>query len=677
MGAKATVTQSSFLGGEWAPVNDTRQDNPAYRTACAALQNMILVEQGAATRRSGTEWLGPSYKRMAAQLLAFQSSALTPLCAEFTPGSLNAGADGALKFWYGTGPVCNSRNVITASSSSGGTLTLTGTGHTGWAIGDQFIIFCPSGITMANAGVVANRTLSITGINTGGANDIITAVDDMGVALPMNITSGGLNTATMLRLLRFTYTGLGSSIGLETIRLVQAQTAGFTLAPGLAPQAIVMTTDVVAGSDADPAMGFSAASFVDGPYLDPTSTFGTACGTVSAYSGSITYTPSDGTTFDSVKDIGRHIRLWSQPGVWASGSTYNYGNTVTYPAGTEQFWVSIDKNNANTNQIPGTVSLQTTNVSIAYWAPSPTEGQWAWGKITAVGGGGTSCTVSLQTSLNSNNGTTITGCQLGVYRVGTYPTCGMFTEGRLWLAGAVTNRFDATMTGGADITTLTFSPTDIYNTVNDDHGISETFNFGDDMSTIQWMAPDPRGIICGTPGGEILLASSTLDDAMTPSNIRARRVSRVKGANVVPVRIGTALLFIQRFARRVIEYLEVLNLGGAPGYTGRHLNENARHITDPGVTEIHYQEETAPVVWATMKDGTFAGCTYRRLSRYATDAPVFEGWHRQIIGDGSVTITSACTVPGVDGTSDQLFLSTNDVNGQGWIETLRPIFETV
>ena len=674
MGNKAVVTQSNFLGGEVAPVDDMRLDSPQYRASCTVLQNMLPVEQGAATRRSGLEWLGPTYKRTAAKLLGFQSSALTPLCMEFTPGSLNSGADGALKFWYNTGPVCNSRNVLTASSSSAGTYTLTGTGHTGWAVADQFVIFCPSSITSANVAAVLNRTFSITAINTGGANDVITAVDDMGNALPTNITANGLNGATMLRLLRYTCTGMGTSTALETIRAIQAQTQSIILIPGLAPQSVQMVTDISSGSDADPGMSFSTTSFVDGPYLDPTSTFGTACGSVNAYSGSITYTPSDGTTFTS-SDVGRHIRLWSQPPAWASGSTYNYGNTVTYPAGTSQFWVSIDKNNANTNQIPGTTSLQTTNVSLAYWAPSPTEGQWAWGKITAQAG--TSCTVSLQTSLNSNNGATITGCQLGVYHPGTYPTCGMFIEGRVFLAGAVVNRFDSSMAGGANGTTLTFSPTDIYNTVNDDHGISETFNFGDDMANILWMAPDTHGILCGTPGGEILISSSTLDDAMTPTNIRARRVSKVKVANAEPRRIGTALIFVQRYMRRVIEYIEVLNLGGAAGFTGRHLNEHARHITNPGVDEIDYQEETAPIVWSKMHDGTLAGCTYKRLSRYATDAPVFEAWHRHVIGDGTTTANSICVLPGTSGLGDQLFINTQDDNAQYWMETMRPIFETV
>jgi len=170
----------------------------------------------------------------------------------------------------------------------------------------------------------------------------------------------------------------------------------------------------------------------------------------------------------------------------------------------------------------------------------------------------------------------------------------------------------------------------------------------------------------------VLVASSTLDDALTPTNIRARMISKFQVANVEPVRSGLSLVFVQRLGRRVIEYLAPSAFSNK--YAGRHLNEYAKHITTAGVKEVAYQEETAPIVWCLTNDGLLSGCTYRRVSPFATEAPVFEGWHRHLIGDGS-TVNSICTAPGVDGISDHLYLNTLDANGYYWVETLRPLFE--
>ena len=649
---------NDFLPGEWNPLSQGRANLPTYHGALNTCLNFIPVEEGALVRRSGIETLGPTYLRGQARMLGFQSSAANPSALELT--------NGKLRLWYGTGPVCtNDRQVITASSSSSGTLTLTTTTNHGWAVGDHIILFCPTTITAANRAVVQNRHLQIA---TQNGTTGLTAKDDKGNALPSDITANGLNGATAIRLLRFDSTGITTAM-LPNVRMVQAQTKAILLS-SVAPQTLSITTDLASGSDTDPTVSFAATSFSDGPYLDAIAD----AGTVSAYSGSITYTTVAQTFVASDATANRHIRLFSQPAAWASGTTYSNGNTVTYTDGS--WWVYVNATSSS-GIIPGTTGTISGNL-VSPWAPAPTAGVWAWGKITGFTSS-TVVTVTLQTALNSANGATMTQSRLGLYTTGTYPTCGAFHKGRIWLAGARPNRFDASQPYDPQSdSTISFSPTDAYGNVNDDDAIADVIN-SDEVNTIYWMKPDHEGLIVGTNGPEFLLHTSNLNDPVTPTTLEQDVITRLGAANIEPVRPGIVLAFVQRYTRRLLEFFTETFSGSK---VARHLNEYAKHIATPGIKEISYQEETVPVIWNVMADGTWAGCTYRRVSRFATEPPTVQGFHRHQIGDGTVTVNSHCVLPGVSSigvndTSDRLYVNTVDLNGDYWVEVLRPLFEDV
>ncbi|HEV2100085.1 MAG TPA: hypothetical protein VGR45_14330 [Stellaceae bacterium] len=646
---RASYTQSGFLGGLWSPLAQGRFDSPFYKQALNVCLNGIITEEGPWTRRSGTETLGPTYLRQAVKFLPFQSEAATPLLMEFT----SDGTNGYLRFWYGTGIVCVNQAFTTASStsSSAGIITLTQS-TAQLAVGDHCLLYCPVGtVTGANAAVVQNRHLKVL-TRSGVGNVTVTLADDLGTALPSNITSGGLDGAKIFQVMRFSFSGLTMAM-LPTMRAIQAQTQSIILS-SLAPQVVTLTAERTTNSD--PTLTFAPASFVDGPYLDPQPD----TGTVSAYTGTITFTPASSTFVAA--DVGRCIRLFSQPAAWASGTTYTNGQYVTDAQG--EWWV-FTYSSGLAGVIPGT-SYTDASSKVTYlpWAPVPGAGQWAWGTITAQAG--TSCTVSLTTNLNSTNGSTISSWQLGVYKAGQYPTCGVYHEGRLWLAGAVPNRFDASMSNAP----LTFSPTDVNGNVLDNSALSETLNF-DDLSDVYWMIPDHQGVLVGTNGGEILLAASALNDPLTPTSIQAHRVSKYMAANVEPRRAGLASIFVQRYTQRVLEHMADAFTGK---FSARHLNEFAKSLTATGVKELAYQEEKAPIVWSLMNDGSLAGCTYRRVSRFSQEPPVMQAWHQHALGDGSM-FTTMCVLPGTSGLSDTLYLGVEDSSSYYWVEMLRPIFE--
>jgi hypothetical protein len=644
--ARSAFHQSSFLGGEWSPTAQGRSDLPMYRAAMNVCMNGMPVEEGAWTRRSGTQFIASTRNKGYAKLLPFHATNSSYLL-EFT--------DNSLRMYQGTSPLFTTvHSTVTASSLSAQLLTVTLTSGTGFLAGDDVMLWSPTTLDFAAIGPFRNRVMKVT---TVSGNDI-TMGDETGAAFGAGVTSGAnvLATCVLYQIMRFNTPWTGNTT-LRSLRGVQANDGGTTnsiiLSSTSQPYELQATTAA--------AMSLAAFTLEDGPYLDAQPD----TGTVNGYSGTITFTPTSSTF--AATDISRNIRLFSQPAAWLVGTTYAQGDNVTYQ---NAYWKSAVAGNVGV--IPGT--LNTSNVMV--WLPAPQAGSWAWGYITAQTTSVATVAISpLSAALQSANGTTITTWHLGVYKSGQYPTCGVYFGGRLYLGGAIANRFDASSSNDPN----NFSPTDQFGTVMDNNAISATLN-SDDLNDIRWMAADHQGLLMGTSSGEWLIRSSNLDDPITPTSIQAHRVTNYGVAAVEPHRAGMSLVFVQRYGQRILEYLAD-TLSGR--FTGKHLNEVAKHITAAGAVEMAYQEEKAPVLWVLMTDGSLAGCTYRRISRFVTENPVFQGWHRQVISSGYAgalvrLATSIVVLPNDDGLSDMLYIASTDTSGlNGAVEVLRPLYEDV
>lgn len=654
----AAYTQNAFLGGEWGPLSQGRADLPAYKTALSTVLNAVVAEEGAWLRRSGFQYLCKTRSGNYAKLLPLATSQNeNAYVMEFT--------DGYVRFFNGTS-ICFTtvHSLLTASSFSSGTLTLTVVSGTGFAVGDDIMLWSPPTLDPAKIQAFRGRVMRLTAVS----GTTLTAKDETGTAFSgLSSTTGDLVGCVVYQVAHKTTSWTGQDVlaALRVVQVPQVSTGSYSLvlSQTVVPTGIIVSSAQVVTLTAainDPIVGFS-----DGPYLDPQGIIvdlPAETGTVNAYSGSITFTPAS-TTFVAA-DVGRCIRLYQQPAAWASGTGYTYGQVVTYDS---KFWVSIGTGTyaTNTGTIPGT-----TIGGVTVWAPAPNQAVWAWGVITAQAT--TTCTVSLKTNLVTANGSTITTWRLGLYMAGQYPTCGTYWGGRLWLGGAVPNRWDAGMAGENP---LHFSPTAANGQVDDNHAISFPFA-ADDNNTVLWMSPDQQGVMMGTASGEWLVHSGN-ESPITPTNIRADRVTRFGAADMEAQRAGMCLIFVQRYQRRVMEHL-VENQSAR--YSARHLNEFAKHLATEGVEEIVYQEETVPVLWARMADGSLAGCTYRRASRFITEQPL-EAWHKHIVGGNYSSdivrpITSICGMPAPQGLNDYLYAVTSDVNDADYfVQLLRPMFE--
>lgn len=296
---------------------------------------------------------------------------------------------------------------------------------------------------------------------------------------------------------------------------------------------------------------------------------------------------------------------------------------------------------------------------------------WGYVKIT----GWTSTTVVTVTVLSTLTNTSAkTFFRMGVWSGTTgYPSVLTFHEDRLVFAGNTNypQRMDASVTSEYS----NFAPSDTAGVVLSTHALSFTFN-ANDVNVVRWVISDEKGLLVGTAGGEWLVRPSSTGEALTPSNVTAKRSTKYGSANVQALQFGKSVLFLQKAGRKVRELTYFFD---ADGFRATDLTLLAEHISVTGVTEMAAQKEPQPILWCVRGDGYLAGLTYER------DVDSFKvGWHRHLVGGvsdaaGSAAIVeSAAAIPSADGTRDELWvLVKRYVDGAvvRHIEYLMPIFD--
>lgn len=640
--ANASTLQSSFLGGEWSKAFQGRADHKNYPTALATCLNSHPIEEGAWVRRSGTQFCATTRSGKTGALLPFTMTNANPYTLEFTAGFL--------RFYAGNDLVTDpATTVVSLSTAKPAVLVTSGDS---WASGDQ--------IRLGNIPSVKLRDITVTGSgHTWTLTDAVTGAAIDGSQL--GSVGGGVTASRIVtQVTPYTAADLPNLRGVEITQSTQQ----------LVIFCATHLPQVITATPGTPYFTFSqiaAAPFLDGPYIDQTDP-GNAGWLTGALSGSTTFTCSSGTAvdfggFDS-RDIGRLIRIRNEPPVWDTGATYHNGDQVSYPSqqaaggAATQYYTATDVGTGGTQG-------DEPDTNPAKWPVTPAKAYWVWATITGI--------VS-PTEVNITFGpgqvlffTTGTTFVLGlICKKYPYPSCGTYYGGRLWMGGSLPNRFDASRVAGP----FWFAPTDAYGTVNDDDAMDYTLD-SSDQNTLLWLLPDHLGLVVGTAAGEWLIQSTTLGNPITPTSIQAYRGTKYGCAFADPVRTGISIVFIQKFKRRILEWLSDVFTGK---FIAPNLSQAAKHLAAPGIAQVVYQEETAPIIWARCDDGSLIGCTYRRVSAFTTEEPAFVGWHHHSLGGGR-TVVSLAMGPSADGLIDALKLITTDSNGLCHVETLTPIFD--
>lgn len=296
---------------------------------------------------------------------------------------------------------------------------------------------------------------------------------------------------------------------------------------------------------------------------------------------------------------------------------------------------------------------------------------WGWAKITAF----TSTTVVSATVVKAfGAATAVTIWRLGLWSDTTgYPSTATFHEDRLFFAGNTSNpqRLDGSRSGDYE----NFAPTDPDSVVTASHAVGFSLN-SNDVNVVRWMTSDEKGLLVGTVGGEWRVGSANSNEAMHATNITAKKSTTYGSANVQPVQVGKAALFIQRAGRKLRDMQYFYDVDG---FRAADMTLLSEHITAGGITQLAFQKEPQQIVWCVRGDGALIGMTYER-----EDNEIKLGWHRHELGgygdaaQGMVQVESVACIPAPSGTRDELWLLCKRyINGQvvRYVEYMTKIFE--
>jgi hypothetical protein len=159
---------------------------------------------------------------------------------------------------------------------------------------------------------------------------------------------------------------------------------------------------------------------------------------------------------------------------------------------------------------------------------------WTWLTITARAST-TSITATIS-GPNASAGTATINWRLGVWSATTgYPAVSVLFGDRLYFGGSTTypDRIDGSVVSDYE----NFAPSNAAGTVADNNAVSFTLN-ANDVNAIYWLANDEKGLVVGTAAGEWVVRPSTVGEAITPTNINAKRSTKYGSKNVTPILTG-------------------------------------------------------------------------------------------------------------------------------------------
>lgn len=622
---RASPNLNAFDAGEFAPVLEGRTDLTRYSAGCRVLENFLPLVVGPAVRRPGTHFVASTrFPDQRSVLLSFQYSTEQSYCLEF--------GNGYVRFYRNDGPLLETAKTITGATQTNPVVLATGTAH-GWSANDDIEVGGIAGMTQLNGRRFRVTVVDSTHVSLKDQHGV--AVDGTGYSA---YSTGG--TASRVYTLTTPYqeqdlTGLKIAQSVDTLYIAHQEYVPRKL------QRYGTTNWVLSQID-----------FLDGPFL-PTNT-GQATLTPGASSGasiSLNSTTSITITSTAASPFGA-IRVTASNHGWKTGDRVQVAGVTGSPnaIGT---W-TVTRVSANAFDLNGSVfdsagtggtakphifedGTQTAGLTdVGRLVRLQHSSTWGWGRIISVTD---AQHATIDIISNFGAATATASWRLGLYsQPGGYPSCVTIYEGRLFLGGCplAPTRVDGSISqDSAGINYETFSPTRTDGTVTDAEALQYPLDSGD-VNNVLWMKDDEKGLLIGTKGGEWLLRSNALGDALTPTNIKATRGTTYGSyENSQPVRTGGDVLFVQRKQRKVrnLNYTYEKD-----GFQAGDLTLLSPHITQGGLGQLAYQAEPQGWVWAVRGDGQCAIVGYDRDEQKV-------GWARVKFGgyqDAARLLPAAC-----------------------------------
>lgn len=227
--------------------------------------------------------------------------------------------------------------------------------------------------------------------------------------------------------------------------------------------------------------------------------------------------------------------------------------------------------------------------------------------------------------------------QLGAFSDTTgWPRAVAFYEQRLVFGGTATQPQTIFFSQGGDFENFERG-------TDADDGLVYTIG-SNEVNVIRYLASG-KNLIVGTSGGEFVVRASGFDEPLNPTNTQIKQQTTYGSADIQPMQVGNATLFLQRAKRKM---RELVFSNESDSYVAPDMTILAEHITEGGIDEFAYQQEPDSVAWCVRSDGVLACMTYRREEQVVA-------WQRHIVGGTDAVVESVAVIPG-DLDEDQVYV---------------------
>lgn len=267
--------------------------------------------------------------------------------------------------------------------------------------------------------------------------------------------------------------------------------------------------------------------------------------------------------------------------------------------------------------------------------------RFGMGRITAIGGGGTTATITVTRRIPESLAT-----------VGSHKWAhGAFSQAEGWphLVCLWAGRL------------IFFKGVEMFGSVVGDYGggqvnfapLTDSGLFAADMAFRRrleladpplWVKADKEALLVGTAKGEILITPVNGNEPISGDNLASAPQSSYGSAQVWPLDVGISALFAQRGARKIREAEYTYE---RERFVGINITVWARHITRSGVRQLAFQQEPEEMVWAVRGDGVLAAHPHSPEQQT-------KGWSRVKLGAGQAL--SIVAIPSPDGERDELWI---------------------
>lgn len=402
--------------------------------------------------------------------------------------------------------------------------------------------------------------------------------------------------------------------------------------------------------------------FENGPFedIDPDSTVTV---TASAMTGVITLTASSaiftaddiGTSFYMEQADGGSVKSWQvQTAVPAGGPLRKYDGNYYRPTAQGGTGKTGARPPVHTDgrvwDGPGGAGGTSPDGDGFEWEYQ--HSGYGWVKITAIGGGGTTATATVIL----NNGRkqlpesfTTTGtkrwAKSAFSQARGWPTSVAFFRERLVYArnrelffSVVGAYDDFSRQDGPDITKETAIKLSIAS---------------DRLDLIRWITPS-AALLVGTARNELSIQEQTTTQVFAADNAASMPQTEYGSRLLEPIRVGTAVLFIQRAGRKMREMIYDY---ASDRYKADDLTVLSEHIVDAGVIDMDFQQEPDSILWCVLADGTLSALTYNRERGVVA-------WVPHVIGGPDAFVETVASISAPDGRRDDVwFVVRRTING--------------